>query len=155
VLEHRYGDFGDTQSLCFSGRMRILQIRRRHTAPGLSNQGADSVFCHADRPSNGKAVRGNARIVAHMRVTRLQQVPDCHRAGCNDACRDRRIGRTASQMLAFGNPGWADGVGCSRLVESNGKPWDGSRFAWDSVGTRGAPAGVRQRARLILSSGKE
>jgi hypothetical protein len=32
----------------------------------------------------------------------LKQVPDCHRAGRDDACRDRRIGPTASHMLALG-----------------------------------------------------
>ena len=141
-----FGPYGDLANSATS----------RSSAPGLSNQRNRISFCRADRPANGRPVRGNAQIVAHMRVTRLQQVPDrLVEQGRDDACRDRRIGPTASQMLAFGNPGWADSVGCCRLVESNGKPWDGSRFAWDSVGTRGAAASDRQRARLIPSSGKE
>ena len=67
VLEHRCGDFGDNGvSAVFVAYADLANSGdvTRLTAPGLSNQGVESVFCRADRPSNGKAVRGNAQIVA-------------------------------------------------------------------------------------------
>jgi hypothetical protein len=158
VLERRCGDFED--NVVGAVFVAYADLANSATSRGPLRQvyrirGIESVSAVLTVQQTASPCEEMRKSLRTCGVTRLKQVPDCHRAGRDDACRDRRIGPTASHMLAFGNPGWADSVGCCRLGESNGKPWDGSRFAWDSVGTRGAAASDRQRARLILSSGKE
>jgi hypothetical protein len=109
----------------------------RLTAPGLSNRGVESVFCRADRSSNGKAVRRNAQIVAPTKKA-LRRLTACLRPAPLERLDQGTVHEgIVGPIPRVGNFTWEGRVRCCRLAESNGQLWDGNIIGCDSSGTSG------------------